>query len=540
MTLALSLLRALKSHGASELFGIPGDFALPLFKVIQESKILPLYTLSHEPGVGFAADAAARIGSRIGVAVVTYGAGALNMVNSVTCAYAEKSPLVVISGAPGLGESEGDLLLHHQGKSLNTQYRVFREITCDQAILNDPKRAPEEIARVLHSCITQSRPVYIELPRDLVSAPCGEVTPLAPAAADTEALNACADEVLERIGAASDPVLLAGVEVRRYDLEHKVAELARRLDLPLATSFMGRGLFSDCDCPLIGSYIGIAGDQEVRQAIERSDQLVMLGVIVSDTNFGVSSSSLDLRRAIHAEDGQVKLGYHLYPGVTLPDLVDALLERAPLEEGKRQRVSKHYPRSLQADDQPITPMDIARAVNDLFDRHGPMPIASDIGDCLFTSMEMDNTQLVGPGYYATMGFGVPAGLGLQAQSGERPLILVGDGAFQMTGWELGNCRRYDWDPIVLLFNNTCWGMLACFQPEGEYNQLQDWHFADMASSLGGEGVRATSRAQLAEALEQAHGRRGRFQMIEIMMSPDEMSPILKQFVEIKGPRSGLK
>ena len=103
MNLAESLLFALKGHGAGQIFGIPGDFVLPFFKVIEESSILPLYTLSHEPAVGFAADAAARISGAPGVAAVTYGAGALNMVNAVAGAYAEKSPLVVIWGGPGRG-----------------------------------------------------------------------------------------------------------------------------------------------------------------------------------------------------------------------------------------------------------------------------------------------------------------------------------------------------------------------------------------------------------------------------------------------------
>ena len=101
MNLSTSLLRALKAHGARELFGLPGDFVLPFFQQAEQTAALPLYTLSHEPGVGFAADAAARYGGGLGVAVVTYGAGALNMVNAVAASYAEKVPLVVISGAPG-------------------------------------------------------------------------------------------------------------------------------------------------------------------------------------------------------------------------------------------------------------------------------------------------------------------------------------------------------------------------------------------------------------------------------------------------------
>ncbi|MGZ5573119.1 MAG: thiamine pyrophosphate-binding protein, partial [Usitatibacter sp.] len=118
LNLSQVLLHALKDHGAKEIFGIPGDFALPFFRVIEESRVLPLYTLSHEPSVGFAADAAARLHSTLGVAAVTYGAGALNMVNPIAAAFAEKSPVVVISGAPGKGEASRGLLLHHQAKTL--------------------------------------------------------------------------------------------------------------------------------------------------------------------------------------------------------------------------------------------------------------------------------------------------------------------------------------------------------------------------------------------------------------------------------------
>ena len=149
MKLAEALLQALRDRGVGEIFGIPGDFALPFFKVAEESAILPVHTLSHEPAVGFAADAAARFRGSLGVAAVTYGAGALNLVNAVAGAYAEKSPVVVISGGPGTTEGRSGLLLHHQGRTLETQARIFSEITCAQTRLDDASTAPREIARVL-------------------------------------------------------------------------------------------------------------------------------------------------------------------------------------------------------------------------------------------------------------------------------------------------------------------------------------------------------------------------------------------------------
>ena len=530
MNLAESLLHSLKAHGASEIFGIPGDFALPFFKVIEDSGILPLFTLSHEPGVGFAADAAARLHSGLGVAAITYGAGGLNMVNPVAAAYAEKSPLVIVSGAPGLHERSTGLLLHHQAKTLESQLTVYKEITCDQAVLDDPERAPSQIARVLRRCLSESRPVYIELPRDQVFVECGPVIAEPEFTFDEDALCACADEIMEQLRGASNPFMLVGVEIRRYALEAKVAELARRLALPVATSFMGRGLLAGEDAPLMGTYMGVAGDESLTGAVENSDALLLLGVILSDTNFGVSQRQLDLKKTIIAIDGQVSKGYHQYANIPITSLIDALIERATAPVGSAKTgVSVQYPDKLVADDEPITPTDIARAVNDAMAEHGLMPIASDVGDCLFTALDMANTELVAPGYYATMGFGIPAGIGIQAATQRRPLILVGDGAFQMTGWELGNCRRYGWDPIVLLFNNCSWEMLRTFQPESTFNDLDDWEYAQLATALGGDGIRVNTRKELQNALAIAMATRGKFQLIEIMLDRGVLSSTLQRF-----------
>lgn len=530
MNLVESLLHALKDHGARQIFGIPGDFALPYFRIIEQSQILPLYTLSHEPGVGFAADAAARAHLGLGVAAVTYGAGALNMVNAVAAAYAEKSPLVVLSGGPGKGESRSGLLLHHQAKTLDSQFQMYREITCDQVRLDDAARAPADIARVLGNALRNSEPVYIEIPRDMVAVPCAPVIREAAPAIDGEALAACVEEILARLGQARSPVLMAGVEVRRFGLEDKVALLARRLGLPVVTSFMGRGLLADQDAPLVGTYMGVAGLPAVTQLVEGSDGLFLLGEIICDTNFAVSETRIDMRKTIQALDGRVTLGYHTYPNLPLAALVDGLLARVAVEEKPFAVQGQVFPRGMPADAASIAPTDIATAVNDLMAAHGKMPIASDMGDCLFTAMEIEHTALVAPGYYATMGYGVPAGLGLQAATGQRPLILVGDGAFQMTGWELGNCRRYGWDPIVLLFNNASWEMLRTFQPESSFNDLGHWGFAEMAAGLGGDGVRVGTRAELKAALDQAVATRGRFQLIEVTIPRGVLSDTLQRFV----------
>jgi indolepyruvate decarboxylase len=126
---------------------------------------------------------------------------------------------------------------------------------------------------------------------------------------------------------------------------------------------------------------------------------------------------------------------------------------------------------------------------------------------------------------------VPAALGLQAATGRRPVALVGDGAFQMTGWELGHCRRYGWDPIVVVLNNGGWGMLSAFRPEARYTDLGDWNFARIADALGGRGTRVTTRGELKRALDAAMRDRGRFQLLDVRIAHDALSPALARFAQ---------
>ena len=333
-TLGRALLDALRDHGAHEIFGIPGDFVLPFFKMVEESGVLPFYTLSHEPAVGFAADAAARFRGTISVAVATWGAGAFNLVNPIAGAYAERVPVVVISGAPGVQERASGWRLHHMSREVETQTRIFREITCDHAVLDDPAQAPALIARVLRSARENSLPVYLELPRDLVGAEVQPVPVLPPSPVLPGALAEAADEILDRLRGARAPCLMVDVEVRRYSVEDRVADLAARLGIPVVTTFMGRGLLSAHADVVRGTYLGAAGRADITELVEGSDALLLLGVILSDTNFAVSARKIDLRRAMLAADRAVQVGHHSFANVPLDRLVDALLERAGPQPGR--------------------------------------------------------------------------------------------------------------------------------------------------------------------------------------------------------------
>ena len=153
-------------EGRRHTFGISGDFALPTLNWLEKSSIENI-TMTHEPSAGFAADAYSRING-IGLVCVTYCVGGLNVLNAIAGAYAEKSPVVVVSGAPGRKDREKDPLLHHKVKTFETQRRIYDEVTVASTVLLDEQRAASEIVRCVEACLRHKRPVYIEVPHDMV------------------------------------------------------------------------------------------------------------------------------------------------------------------------------------------------------------------------------------------------------------------------------------------------------------------------------------------------------------------------------------
>src|SRR5438270_7429095 len=160
------LIQQLYAYGVRHVFGIPGDYVLGFYDQLSKSKLTLINTCDEEGG-GFAADAYARV-LGLGAVCITYLVGGLKVANTTAEAFAEKSPVVVISGAPGIKEREKNPLLHHKVREFDTQKKVFEQLTIASAVLSDPQIAFQEIDRVLHAALRFKRPVYLELPRDQV------------------------------------------------------------------------------------------------------------------------------------------------------------------------------------------------------------------------------------------------------------------------------------------------------------------------------------------------------------------------------------
>src|ERR1044072_1254827 len=248
------LIRRLQDYGIRDVFGIPGDYVLSFYTMLEQS---PLATIgcTREDCAGFAADAYARVHG-MGALCVTYCVGGLSVCNSIAGAYAEKSPVVMITGSPGLRERVHNPLLHHMVRDFRTQYDVFEKLCVAGTELSDPLTAFKEIDRVLFTCYRYKRPVYIEIPRDMVHVQ-PEVSPpykQPELRSDTRALAEAIDETVKRIENARQPVLLLGAEIHRFGLQEEAVKLAEQSGIPMAATMLGKGVVAETHPLYMGLY----------------------------------------------------------------------------------------------------------------------------------------------------------------------------------------------------------------------------------------------------------------------------------------------
>jgi len=531
------LIRRLHECGVRDVFGIPGDYVLAFYAMMEKSP-LRLIGCTREDCAGFAADAYARVNG-IGAVCVTYCVGGLSLCNSIAGAYAEKSPVVVISGAPGLGERVKNPLLHHKVKDFQTQADVFRRLCGAEAQLNDSNTAFRRIDRVLEHVSRYKRPGYIELPRDLVDVvPDGPYTTSArPAASDLDVLAEAVAEAVGRIAAACRPVIIADVEVHRFGLQEKLLALAEGAGIPMVSTILGKSVVSERHPLFAGLYEGAMGREEVAQFVEASDCVILLGAFMTDINLGIYTAHLDPARCIDATSETLRISHHHYEGVLLSDFLDGLIaarlkappRALPARPGTYDEIYR-----LQAD-AAVTIRRLIARLNQSLD--ASIVVIADPGDALFASSDLvihRQTEYLAPAYYTSMGFAVPAALGVMvARPDLRPIVLVGDGAFQMTGMELSNVVRYGFQPIVIVLDNRGYGTERWLHAGNHaFNDVQPWRYHKLPEVLGGgTGYEVRSEGEFDRALRLALADRSGFSLIHVHLDPQDASLALERLAK---------
>ena len=555
-TIADYLLDRLSELGVRHLFGVPGDFTLGFLDHVEAHARIEWVGCANELNAGYAADGYARMHG-LGALSTTFGVGELSAVNAVAGSYAEHVPVVHVVGAPTTAVQSAGRATHHTlgDGDFGHFARMAAEVTATQAVLTATDAA-SQIDRVLVEVRDRRLPGYLMLPADVAE------TPVAPPAAplephppvtDPAALQAFRAALGERMAKAERIAVLADILVHRLDCE---PHLRRLLDtgVPHATLLWGRRVVDESAPGYLGSYLGEASEPEVRDGIESADLLVMSGVQFTDLTSGFFSQRIDPERTVEIRGEVTRIGGTSFEPLSMGDALDAVTEAVLAAADSLRLVAAEADPSTASTTDAAT----ARGGRDTDVAAHGAPAASDAlgqeqlwhevaasirtGDVVLCDVGTayygmashrlpHGVTFVGQPLWAAIGFTLPALLGAAlARPDLRPVLLIGDGAAQLTIAELGTMLRHRIPAIVVVVDNDGYTIERVIHgATATYNDIARWDWTALASAFGRSGaavgVRAETVGELRDALESARTRDG-LTLVQAVVPRDDVPPIL--------------
>lgn len=514
ITVADYLITRLKEIGVDHLFGVPGDFVLGFFNQVLKSDLKYVGTC-NELNAAYAADGYARIRG-VGAFSSTYGVGELSAINGVAGAFAERVPMVVITGSPSTINFRTRPLLHHTLGDYQIPLRIYEKITAASTELVSAETAPAEIDRVLSVCLSHQQPVYISIPSDVVMMSCQRPQAfLFPPVlgSDPDALGEAITEALEMLDKAQKPIVIGDVELIRFKLQQDFADFLDKTGFPYVTMMLGKSVLSEQHPQFIGLFEGERSREYVRNRIESADCILQLGAVLTDFNTGGFTTNLDDAKTISANIRSVRIKHHYYENVSLHDFILGLTEKLSRRDPATLDIQcaadgcVHRRAELYQPDVP-KPLTIKR----FFDRmshfiEDDAIVIAETGVSLFSAAEMlmpEGATFIGQTFYGSIGYTIGATLGAGMAAQDRQVVLfVGDGSFQVTGQDLSTMIRNHLKPVIFLINNDGYTIERVIS-DHTYNDLQPWKYHKLVEVFGGGlGLDVRTEGELEEALTKA-------------------------------------
>lgn len=530
------LIERLENSGVKHVFGVPGDYVLQFIRRINESEKVNFVNTTDENHAGFASDAYARVHG-IGCVCATYNVGALKLCNAIAGAYAEKSPVLVISGSPGIKERNEDFLLHHVVRSFENQQKMFKHITSYSVILDDPTKAGFLIDNAFEALQKYKQPVYIELPRDVSEMPLRydvyqQGTPNSKLS-DPENLVEAMDEVQAWIKIAKKPVILAGVQIARFGLGGDLVRFAERHNIPMVTTLLSKSTINEHHSLFAGVYCGPQTTQDsLRDLVDGSDCLLIFGELLTDMTLGFESPKFTKRQTVFCSTEGLKVKNHSFANINFFEFCTNLFKS---ELGKKEVLDLPEKKAVAkfiVEDVKLTTTRIFDKVNSVIAENKDLSVVADIGECLFGASELtvQHHHFLSPAFYCSMGFAIPGALGAMcAKPDIRPIVLVGDGAFQMSVSELSTFLRRKLNPIIVVLNNKGY-TTERFLLDGEFNDIRNWNYHKVVELLGGgNGCIVNTEKELEEAFVEAIKSKDLF-LISASVDEKDISSALRRMV----------
>ncbi|MGZ8785953.1 MAG: alpha-keto acid decarboxylase family protein [Acidimicrobiia bacterium] len=534
-TVGQYLVDRLAELGLEHLFSIAGDYSIEWVNGYVEPSSIEVIEEVNELNAGYAADGYARL-KGIGALCVTYSAGALCAVNAIAGAFVEKVPVVLINGTPSIARTltyeQTGFSSHHFITGRETDRQTFEYLTVAAVRIDNPDLAPGLIDHALTQCITEKRPVYIELLQDMVDLECeppkGTLKP-ARDLSDEANVAASVARINERLAAATNPLLWVGVEIDRLGLQDKVSALIRQLNIPFVTELMGKAVLSENDALFLGVLDGQASSAAVMELTRDCDFMLALGVWLTDLNS--LGWSPDYDKTAFVSWDTVKHGTYFSPEVSLERLIDGLLASPVSAKTSNQpRTQAQTAAAVGSADDEISYDGFYDVIHEHIDEH--TIIGSDASLNYFGSLLLKVPSaggFVAQASYSAIGYIGPAatGMSLAKSSDQRVMVFAGDGGFQMTAQCLSTQTRFNLNPMIFVINNGVYGVeqwladASVFATDKLFYKsciLHPWNYSKLSDVFGCQGWKVSTYGELGEAISCATANLDGPSIIEVVVA----------------------
>ncbi|KAA9105596.1 alpha-keto acid decarboxylase family protein [Microbacterium rhizomatis] len=544
-TVADHLLDRLAEVGVRHLFGVPGDFTLGFLDHVEAHPLIEWVGCANELGAGYAADGYARLNGFAALST-TFGVGELSAINAVAGSFAEHVPVLHVVGAPTTATQAAGRATHHSlGDGDFAHFaRMTAEVTAVQAVLSGADSAATstaEIDRVITATRDRRLPGYLVIPADVSELAAERATgplPEHPSITDPAVLDRFRSAVAERLASARSIAALADILVARLDAQDALHRLLSE-GVRHATLLWGRRVVDESAAAYLGSYLGTASDTAVRTVIEDSDVLVMAGVQFTDLTSGFFSQHIDLGRTIDIRGESTRIADERFEPLAMADALDAVTAAVIDAHAHLQLVHPATPNvAAEAGREAALDARLSQATLwqqvTAFLRAGDTVLA-DQGTSFYGiaghRLPHDVT-LIGQPLWASIGFTLPALLGAAlARPERRPVLLIGDGAAQLTIAELGTILRHRIPAIIVVVDNAGYAVERVIHGlQEEYNDIARWDWVALMRAMDpagtAHGERVDSVGALAAALAAAREADG-LTLIQAVTPAGDVPPVLR-------------
>ena len=539
------VVQSLLDEGVEYVFGYPGGSVLDIYDAIHQSSLNHVL-VRHEQGAVHMADGYARSTGKVGCVLVTSGPGATNAITGILTAYTDSVPLVIITG------QVPSSLIGSDAFQECDMIGISRPVVKHSFMIKDPQEIPETIKKAFYIASTgRPGPVVIDIPKDMVN-PANKFAYEYPKEMALRSYNPTVQghkgqikRALKALMVAKKPVLYVGGGVISAECSNELVDFAKKLNLPVTSSLMGLGAYPSSDRQFLGM-LGMHGTYEANNAMHESDLILGIGVRFDDRTTANLTKYCPNAKVIHVDIDPASISKTVQAYIPIvgsaKNVLDeflSLLEDENLVKNQAdltawwKQIDEWKAKDclkFEESSEVIKPQQVIRLIHKL--TNGDAYVASDVGQHqMFAALHYGfdkPRRWINSGGAGTMGFGLPAAIGVKFAHPEATVVCVtGDGSIQMNIQELSTAKQYDTPVVIVSLNNRFLGMVKQWQDiiyQGRHSQvymnsLPD--FAKLAEAYGHIGITIDHPSELEEKLAQAFAIKDKLVFVDVRVDETE-------------------